>query len=30
MLVAQAQIEQLVVLTADRHFDRYDVSVKRA
>jgi PIN domain nuclease of toxin-antitoxin system len=30
MLVAQAQLEQLAILTADRQFARYDVTVKRA
>lgn len=30
LLVAQAQIEQLAVLTADRQVERYDVKVKRA
>jgi PIN domain nuclease of toxin-antitoxin system len=29
LLVAQAQLEQLTVLTADRDFERYDVKVKR-
>lgn len=30
LLIAQAQIEELAVLTADRQFERYDVKVKRA
>jgi PIN domain nuclease of toxin-antitoxin system len=30
LLVAQAQIEEVAVLTADREFERYDVRVKRA
>jgi PIN domain nuclease of toxin-antitoxin system len=30
LLVAQAQVEDLVVLTADRYFEGYDVKVKRA
>jgi PIN domain nuclease of toxin-antitoxin system len=30
LLVAQAQLEHLAVLTADRHFASYDVSVKGA
>jgi PIN domain nuclease of toxin-antitoxin system len=27
MLIAQAQIEDLAILTADRHFKQYDVKV---
>ena len=30
LLIAQAQLERLTILTADRHFERYDVTVKRA
>lgn len=30
LLIAQAQLEKLTVLTADPDFDRYDVAVKRA
>jgi PIN domain nuclease of toxin-antitoxin system len=30
LLVAQAQIEELPILTADRIFERYEVEVKRA
>ncbi|HEV2669689.1 MAG TPA: type II toxin-antitoxin system VapC family toxin, partial [Gemmatimonadales bacterium] len=30
MLVAQAQLEQLAILTADRQFARYEVTMKRA
>jgi len=30
LLVAQAQLEDLVVLTADRQFEPYDVKVRRA
>jgi PIN domain nuclease of toxin-antitoxin system len=30
LLVAQAQTEQLAVLTADRQLERYEVSVKQA
>ena len=30
LLIAQAQVEDLAVLTADREFERYDVGVKRA
>lgn len=30
LLIAQAQLEDLTILTADRHFERYDVTVKRA
>ena len=30
LLVAQAQIEQLTIVTADRVFDAYDVPVIRA
>ncbi len=30
LLVAQAQVEELAVLTADRQFERYEVKVKRA
>jgi PIN domain nuclease of toxin-antitoxin system len=30
LLVAQAQMEELSVLTADRQFERYEVKVKRA
>lgn len=30
LLIAQAQIEDLAVLTADRQFERYDVKVKGA
>ncbi|MGH7700040.1 MAG: type II toxin-antitoxin system VapC family toxin [Gemmatimonadales bacterium] len=30
LLVAQAQIEELPILTADRVFERYEVEVKRA
>jgi PIN domain nuclease of toxin-antitoxin system len=30
LLIAQAQLENLTVLTTDRNFERYDVEVKRA
>jgi len=30
LLVAQAQIEELAVLTADRQFARYEVKLKQA
>ena len=30
LLIAQAQVEDVAVLTADAHFERYEVSVKRA
>lgn len=30
LLIAQAQMEDLTVLTSDDHFERYDIKVKRA
>lgn len=30
LLIAQAQVEDVAVLTADAHFQRYDINVKRA
>lgn len=30
LLIAQAQLEGLTILTSDPHFERYDVKVKRA
>jgi len=30
LLVAQAQTEELAILTADRQFERYEVKVKQA
>jgi len=30
LLIAQAQLEDLTILTANRDFERYDVTVKRA